>query len=757
MTMKKIYNILLLLHAPSLIRKFILTTKYFLLILLSFYLNDSYSATLNVPGTYANIQAGLNAAASGDVVLVASGTYVENLTWPSVQGITLLSVSGPSNTIIDGGSANRVITFPTGQNFTNTTIIEGFTVQNGLLTASTSHGAGIYAKDCSAILRNLIIKDNTITGAGWAFGGGVYAENSPTLLVENCTFENNEVNSTDWSYGAGIYYESSTDASISNCTFTGNRGIGSGGSARAYGGAIYSDGCDLNIEDVLITDTYMNTDKYINGGALFMNGGTCTLNNVQIERTITTANSGRVYGGGIYYKDGGVSTWNNIIVNDQDIQADNYIWGGAIYLNNSSPTINNCTFSNSHCTSSGERVYGGGVYVSGGDPNFNKVNMTCNETFSTSYNYGAGFYITKSGFFGSATVGLTNALVAHNVMSNTGSFTSGAGIYVATGTVLNATNVTVTENSRDAGTTNGVGLFNGGTVNIVNSIFWNDYPGTEFSGSGNFSVDYSDVRGGYAGTGNINSLPLFVASGTDYHLQSGLSPCEDMGNAGGAPTDDLDGSGRPAGGGYDMGAFETQAYINKDFCPFLITLPLPVELVKFEGYNYKNDNKLIWTTATEINNDYFIVQKSADAKNYTDVGIVNGHGNSNIALEYEFIDESSSFDVTYYRLKQIDFDGKYAFSKIVWIKSNREIDIKIYPNPSKENFSFDLNESTNEVYTIIYTNITGEAHREKINISEGINTYQVNDFKDLARGIYFVQILSEKGERFKAQRIIKMD
>jgi hypothetical protein len=194
-------------------------------------------------------------------------------------------------------------------------------------------------------------------------------------------------------------------------------------------------------------------------------------------------------------------------------------------------------------------------------------------------------------------------------------------------------------------------------------------------------------------------------------------------------------------------------------CNFTVanwTLTLPVELIKFDGYNYKNGNKLLWTTASEINNDYFIIQKSDDAERFTDVGIVNGHGNSNQINDYEFIDDSPSYETTYYRLKQIDFDGKSGLSKIIAINSQETLDIKIYPNPSQDNFSFDISESTNNTYTINYTNLIGSVIQEQVNITEGANTYQVNDFKTLTGGIYFVQIINENGKVIKSKKIIKI-
>ncbi len=182
---------------------------------------------------------------------------------------------------------------------------------------------------------------------------------------------------------------------------------------------------------------------------------------------------------------------------------------------------------------------------------------------------------------------------------------------------------------------------------------------------------------------------------------------------------------------------------------------LPVTLIRFEGYNYSSSNKLVWATQSEINNDYFIVQKSSNAKSFTDAGIVDGNGNSTNVNEYDFIDDTPFAEVTYYRLKQIDFDGQYDYSGIIAVETERDVDVTIYPNPSKDNLFFDLSESRDASYTVIYTNVIGSVIKEQINISEGTNTYQVSEFINLSSGIYFIQILNENGEVIKHQKIVK--
>jgi len=197
-----------------------------------------------------------------------------------------------------------------------------------------------------------------------------------------------------------------------------------------------------------------------------------------------------------------------------------------------------------------------------------------------------------------------------------------------------------------------------------------------------------------------------------------------------------------------------------DNCDFTVsgwsaTGILPVKLLNFDAYKYRNGHKLIWTTQTEINNDYFIVQKSSNGKDFLDLGIVDGNGTSNNAHSYEFVDNSSSPKIIYYRLKQIDFDGKYEYSEIIVLKSKDDIDVSIYPNPTSNNLFFDISDSNDETYSIIYSNVLGSITEEKIQINKGTNTYQVQEFSKLESGIYFVQIINEAGEMIKAQKIIK--
>jgi len=181
---------------------------------------------------------------------------------------------------------------------------------------------------------------------------------------------------------------------------------------------------------------------------------------------------------------------------------------------------------------------------------------------------------------------------------------------------------------------------------------------------------------------------------------------------------------------------------------------LPITLTQFDGTPKDDLNDLYWSTASEINNDNFILENSTDGKNFNELSKIKGAGNSNTLKYYNYIHYTPN-DIEYYRLKQVDFNGKYSYSKIIAVRAIKEQEINIFPNPSKENFTFEIRESNDEAYTIIYTNLLGSKSKEEVLIHSGTNHYQVNKFGDLPEGIYFVQIINEIGEVIKSEKVIK--
>jgi len=128
-------------------------------------------------------------------------------------------------------------------------------------------------------------------------------------------------------------------------------------------------------------------------------------------------------------------------------------------------------------------------------------------------------------------------------------------------------------------------------------------------------------------------------------------------------------------------------YANNN-CSFNITLtgavPLPVEWLTFDAKLVNNQALLQWTTATETNNDYFVVQRMPDGGgSFETIAIVDGAGTTNQPQTYKAIDLEPFVGITYYRIKQVDFNGNYSYSDIRYVNNMLEPQSLIYPNPIK--------------------------------------------------------------------------
>lgn len=101
-------------------------------------------------------------------------------------------------------------------------------------------------------------------------------------------------------------------------------------------------------------------------------------------------------------------------------------------------------------------------------------------------------------------------------------------------------------------------------------------------------------------------------------------------------------------------------------------ISLPITLINFTATLLNHEVSLKWSTSSEINNDYFIVEKSTDSEHFVDIKTIDGAGNSNTIINYETIDYTSNGCYIYYRLKQVDYDGKFTYSGIAAVCINVE-------------------------------------------------------------------------------------
>jgi len=176
---------------------------------------------------------------------------------------------------------------------------------------------------------------------------------------------------------------------------------------------------------------------------------------------------------------------------------------------------------------------------------------------------------------------------------------------------------------------------------------------------------------------------------------------------------------------------------------------LPVELLYFKPERAGAMVNLIWETASEINNDYFIVQRSADGQVWDNIGTVAGNGTTTNLSRYSLKDTQPLIGVNYYRLVQVDYDGeREVFDAELFILNEEFQNIKLYPNPSGGVFTFDLNGTLDKQSIQV---INSAAQRVDFLISE--NSIDISALKD---GIYYV-ILKMNSDLKRCIRVVKKE
>ncbi len=169
---------------------------------------------------------------------------------------------------------------------------------------------------------------------------------------------------------------------------------------------------------------------------------------------------------------------------------------------------------------------------------------------------------------------------------------------------------------------------------------------------------------------------------------------------------------------------------------------LPIELLSFNGKENEKYNKLYWVTASEQNNDYFIIERSADGFSFQEIGKVKGANNSSNLLNYSFDDYEFHAPISYYRLKQFDFDGGFSYSSIIVL--NRRLKspdkINLYPNPSNGMVTLDIVSSENSKTELRVLNSLGQSvFSSTISVEPG-QTINNIDLSNFPKGFYMLEL-----------------
>lgn len=176
--------------------------------------------------------------------------------------------------------------------------------------------------------------------------------------------------------------------------------------------------------------------------------------------------------------------------------------------------------------------------------------------------------------------------------------------------------------------------------------------------------------------------------------------------------------------------------------------PLPVMLVNVTAKALNGDVNVAWTTATEINNKGFEVERSVDGESFVYVGFMKGAGNSSKMLTYSFKDRAAfaaeNSRTLYYRLKQIDLDGNSSYSDIVSVNETDRTNqgVSLYPNPTSDVFTVSAIAGTAGQMTVTILTIEGKviANYTKA-ATQGINSMSVDSSALNTTGVYFVKVV----------------
>ncbi len=179
-------------------------------------------------------------------------------------------------------------------------------------------------------------------------------------------------------------------------------------------------------------------------------------------------------------------------------------------------------------------------------------------------------------------------------------------------------------------------------------------------------------------------------------------------------------------------------------------LPLPIELINFNVFFIENSMvKVDWQTSSEINNDYFTIERSLNAIDWEEVKSIKGSGNSTSLLSYSSFDENPYSGISYYRLKQTDFDGQFEYSKVRSILIDELIGSRaqVYPNPSENIINIigdkiELKQLT--IYNVLGQNVTSLT---KEIVQD--DTKLIIDLSDLESGFYYIKTKTTVNKIYK--------
>ena len=324
--------------------------------------------------------------------------------------------------------------------------------------------------------------------------------------------------------------------------------------------------------------------------------------------------------------------------------------------------------------------------------------------------------------------------------------TDGNSISISNGTTvnINISGILVTDGGgitmTSAGATinilGGVIIFDNGGITITNGV-------VNFSAGGGVqhcNADFKVESGGTAtGTGYIYTDEKAIDNGT---FGTDITVCASTYE--GIPAAQQDCSAFTAANGWD-------GCLDEDF-----NFPLlPVELIFFDAAYIKKDVQLQWKTETELNNSGFEIERSIDARNWDKVSFVLGHGTTTESQSYTYTDRNPQTGINYYRLKQLDLDGVFEYSKTISVKVGRtDGNFNLFPNPAKGSVTIAHDSEYSGKANFVLFDLTGkQVMGEQVAVEEGRFFTNIN-LESMPVGIYIAEFQAGT-EVWKKRLVVK--
>ncbi len=168
---------------------------------------------------------------------------------------------------------------------------------------------------------------------------------------------------------------------------------------------------------------------------------------------------------------------------------------------------------------------------------------------------------------------------------------------------------------------------------------------------------------------------------------------------------------------------------------------LPVELTTFNAYRKGNSSAIVWETASERNVNFFQIERSTDARTFINIGQVKAFGNTTEAHKYLFMDDKPYAGINYYRLKIMDADEKFEYSRTVSVQYDKKIKAWVYPNPVSEKLILERDTEGVGSFDLEITDAVGRVYFNAKNIDN--QQYSLN-FSNFTNGLYFVKMINGK-------------